>query len=134
MGTVEWEYYEKNNIGEEYEQTWNATSNTIGFQGGIHFEFGFTRNSSFVIGAKGRYAKFKDISGDLEYESRGSILTISGTEEDAILWYGIWHRSGGEYPGVFIDTGGNNWFWSTERKGEVNLSGIVFQAGLKITF
>ncbi|MFO7979537.1 MAG: hypothetical protein R6V00_01735 [Candidatus Aminicenantes bacterium] len=135
MGSVDWEYNVINNVGHEYEETWNAASNTMGFHGGIHFEFGFTQNSAFVIGAKGRYAKFTDITGDLEYESRTSLTTVSGTIEDATLWYGAWHRGGEEYPGILIsDDGGSSWTWIYERKGEVNLSGIVFQAGLKLTF
>ena len=135
MGTIDWESHEIYNVDYGYEKTWNATSNTIGFHGGIHFEFGFTQNSAFVIGAKGRYAKFTDISSDLEYESRTPFGTVSGTIEDAMLWYGSWYRGAGEYPGIYInDDGGTYCSWTYERKGEVNLSGIVFQAGLKIIF
>jgi hypothetical protein len=126
--------YSKKVKYQEYEEIWNAAPYAMDLQEGIHFEFGFTQNSAFVIETKGRYAKFTDLSGTLEYESRGSVINTSGTEEDALLWYGIWHRSGGEYPEVLISESGENWIWSTERKGEVNLNSIVFQAGLKLTF
>jgi len=135
MGTVDWEYNFINNVGHEYEETWNAASDAMGFHGGIHFEFGFTQNSAFVIGAKARYAKFTNISGTLEYESRTSMTTVSDTEEDARLWYGAWQRGGEEYPGILIsEDGQTKWTWIYEREGEVDLSGIIFQAGLKITF
>jgi hypothetical protein len=135
MGTIDWEFYEIYNVDYSYKKTWNATSNTMGFHGGIHFEFGFTQNFAFVIGAKGRYAKFTDISSDLEYESRTPFGTVSDTIEDAMLWYGSWYRMGEEYPGIYInDDGGTYCSWTYERKGEVNLSGIIFHVGLKIIF
>ncbi len=140
LGTVNWEYTEESDgfmISSEEEGTWSAESNALGFHGGINFEFGFTRNFAFVIGAKGRYAKLTDLTGDLEWEGYHSWFgSLSGTEEDQTLWFGTYETfSGEEYPRMdFSEDKPTEWWWSDVRKAEINLSGVVFQAGFKITF
>ena len=137
MGKIDWEKYQITDSVHFYEETWSAKPEALGFHGGLHFEFGFTRNSAFVIGAKGRYVKFKDISGNLEWERRSPLFgneTVS--EENAKLWYGTWKTwlTANKYPGIIISEDPSAYGWEKEREGEVNLSGIIFQAGLKINF
>lgn len=135
MGKIDWENYQTGSMNYHYEETWSANPDAMGFHGGIHFEFSFTQNSAFVIGAKGRYVKFKDISGDLDWEYT-FFGTSSGSEENAMLWYGTRKNisTGKKYPGILIGDPNTPINWSNEREGEVNLSGIIFQAGLKINF
>jgi hypothetical protein len=141
LGTVDFGFYSKDTIGgglwSEETETWSAKSNTMGFHGGIDLEFGIARNLAFVIGAKGRYAKLTDLTGDLEWDYDTSYgYSGSGTEEDLTLWYYNEEVSGGEeYPFIELsDHKPTASYLSDVRKAEVNLSGIVFQAGIKITF
>ena len=136
LGKIDWEYYQIGSMNDRYEETWSAKPEALGFHGGIHFEFEFTRNSAFVIGAKARSVKFKDISGNLEWEFTSPFGNSSGSEENAKLWYGTWETwlTANKYPGIIISENPSAYGWEKEREGEVNLSGIIFQAGLKIYF
>jgi len=141
LGTVDFDFYSKDTVGgglwSEETETWSAKSNALGFHGGIDLEFGIARNLAFVIGAKGRYAKLTDLTGDLDYEFDTSYgYSGSGTEEDLTLWYFNEEAIGGkEYPFVVLsEKKPSASYISDVRKAEVNLSGIVFQAGIKVTF
>ncbi len=117
--------------------TWRAKSNEIGFHGGIDFEFGFSSNFAFVIGAMGRYVKFTDLMGDLEWKEHGFGISDSGTEKDQILWFGYneYLYSKKKYPLITLSENKPtaSW-WSDVRKAEVDLTGIILQAGIKLTF
>ncbi|MBD3414890.1 MAG: hypothetical protein GF421_10725 [Candidatus Aminicenantes bacterium] len=140
LGSVKYDVFtEGTSLGISYEtsDTWSAQSNAFGFHGGLNLEFGFSPNMAFVIGARGRYAKFTDLTGDLEWEYSDSWgWSDSGTERDQTLWFGNQEMYGGqEYPQVILsDTKPTGSWWSDVRKAEVNLSGIVFQAGIKLIF
>jgi hypothetical protein len=133
LGSVEWEEYRKYD-SEEYEQSWSAKSNALGFHGVVHFELKFTQHSAFVVGAKGRYVVLKNLVGDKEWRYLGGNW---GTEEDYILWSYIFEDSatGNKYPGIgFSDEKVKSQYFSDVEEGDVSLSGIVFQAGIKVTF
>jgi len=140
LGTVNFDSYYKQTSGSywyEDEDIWSAKSNALGFHGGIDLEFGIAPNLALVVGAKGRYAKLTDLTGDLEWESKSSYgLSGSGTEEDLTLWHFNEEISGGkEYTFVGLsDHKPTGSYLSDVREAEVNLSGIVFQAGIKIFF
>ena len=140
LGTVDFDVYYKDTSGgmwSEETETWSAKSNALGFHGGIDLEFGIARNLALVVGAKGRYAKLTDLTGDLDYEFDTSYgFSGSGTEEDLTLWYGNEDNGAGkEYPFVYLEEKKPTASWLHDvRKAEVNLSGIVFQAGIKVFF
>jgi hypothetical protein len=140
IGTVNFDFYYKEALGTDWAEetdTWSAKSNALGFHGGIDLEFGIAPNLALVVGAKGRYAKITDLTGDMEWDFDTSVgYSSSGTEEDLTLWYFYEEMTAGkEYPLVELSedkpTGS---YLSDVRKGEVNLSGIVFQAGIKVFF
>ncbi|MFO7979677.1 MAG: hypothetical protein R6V00_02450 [Candidatus Aminicenantes bacterium] len=140
LGTINYDMIlEYGDPGSSFEEidTWSAQSNTLGFLGGIDFEFGFSSNMVFVLGARGRYVKFTDLTGDLEWEYSSSWgASGSGTDKDQTLWFGNQEMfTGKEYPQLTLSdskpTGSN---WSDVRKAEISLSGIIFQAGIKVTF
>ncbi len=139
LGTAEFETYMREDLGIlwiESTQTWSAKSNAFGFHGGIDLEFGIAPNLALVVGAKGRYAKLTDLTGDMEWDLNSSVgSSDSGTEEDMTLWFGDYEEAGKKYPQLELsDDKPTGSYWSDVRKAEVNLSGIVFQAGIKITF
>ncbi|MBD3414888.1 MAG: hypothetical protein GF421_10715 [Candidatus Aminicenantes bacterium] len=140
LGTINYEMAQiSTSMGTyEYTEDWNAQSNALGFHGGLNLEFGFSSNMAFVVGARGRLVKFTDLSGDLEWEYSDSWgWSDSGTEKDQTLWFGQFESlyTGIEYPRLAIsDTKPAGFWWSDVRKAEINLSGIVFQAGIKLTF
>jgi len=141
LGTVNYDMFSEGGyLGLTYEETekWSSQSNALGFHGGINFEFGFSSNFAFVIGARGRHVKFTDLTGDLEWEySDSGGYSSSGTDEDQTLWFGHWEHyyTGKEYPRIILTENKPSLsIWSDVRKAEVNLSGIVFQAGIKVTF
>ena len=139
IGTVNIDsYYKDVSSGylSEEEETWSAKSNAFGFHGGIDLEFGIAPNLALVLGAKGRYANLTDLTGDLEWEIDTNYgYSDSGTERDLTLWFGDYEYTTEKYPRLYLseDKPSSSW-WFDVRKAEVNLSGIVFQAGIKITF
>jgi len=140
LGTVDFDVYDKEIVGtnwSEETETWSAKSNAFGFHGGIDLEFGIARNLALVVGAKGRYAKLTDLTGDREYAFDTSYgYSGSGTDEDQTLWYyNEESTSGKEYSFIELsDYKPTSIYISDVRKAEVNLSGIVLQAGIKVTF
>jgi hypothetical protein len=139
LGTVNYDYfYTYYDESWEDTETWSAKSNSLGFHGGINFEFGITSNLAFVIGARGRYAKLTDLTGNLDWIHYDSWSGwISGTEKDQALWFGI-HMgtlTNKDYPSMqFSEDNPSYKAYYDVRKAEINLSGVIFQAGIKVTF
>jgi len=139
IGTVNLDYYSKETSSGfiyEDEEIWSAKSNALGFHGGIDLEFGIARNLALVVGAKGRYAKLTDLTGDLVWEIDTNFgYSDSGTERDITLWFGDYEYTTKKHPRLYLSEDKPSWsLWSDVRKAEVNLSGIVLQAGIKVTF
>jgi len=137
LGTVEWEYSTEWTTGYQYRETWSSKSNTLGYHGGINLEFNFTQKSAFVLRIRGRTAKLADLRGDLEYET----LLGSYVIEEANLWFGVWEDdiTQKEYPSIGLwkagapsqTVGGR---YKNMQDTAVSIGGIIFQAGIKITF
>ncbi|MBD3414889.1 MAG: hypothetical protein GF421_10720 [Candidatus Aminicenantes bacterium] len=141
LGTVNYDLsYTSSSFSYLYEETdtWSAESNSLGFHGGLNFEFGFSPNFAFVIGARGRYVKFTDLTGDYEEEwSDNWGSSGSASYKDQILWFSMYDESitGEEYPLlIFAESKPVDPWYSDVRKAEASLSGIILQAGIKLTF
>ena len=139
LGTVNYDYSYEGNTDlylDESTDTWSAKSNALGLHGGIDLEFGIARNLAFIVGAKGRYVKLTDLSGTGDYDYiRSDGYRYSYTGEDATLWYGNYQEGSEFYPQViYSQNKPSSSSWFDVRKAEVNLSGIVFQAGIKVFF
>jgi hypothetical protein len=138
LGKMDWVYEESTDPNMESNIDWSARSNTLGFHGGMDFEYGLTSHLAFVVGAKGRYAKINGLTGDYNSKTKHPLHGIStGTLRDMTFWFGTWKNvnTGEEYPKVvFSPMKPSGIAWSDEREGELNLSGVVFQAGLKVAF
>jgi len=139
LGTVDFNLFFEGDTGiytDEGTDNWSAKSNALGFHGGIDLEFGIARNVALVVGTKGRYAKLTDLTGTKDYDySRSTGFSYSYYNENATLWFGEYMEGSKKYPQVQLSEdklSGSS--WSNVRKAEVNLSGIVFQAGIKVTF
>jgi len=139
IGTVSYDYYYEERLSSywyEEEETWSAKSNALGFHGGIDLDFGIAPNLALVVGIKGRYAKLTDLTGDTDWEYQVSYgFSGSGTDEDETLWFGDYEYASRDYPRLILrPTKPTGSYWSNVREAEVNLSGIVFQAGIKVFF
>jgi hypothetical protein len=136
LGTVNFDHIYFGDVGSyTYEESyiWSARSNAMGFHGGIDLELGIARNVALVVGAKGRYAKLTDLTGDEDYEYTTSFgYSSSSTYEDMTLWYYIYDE---ELPLAELwENKPTGMYVSDARKAEVNLSGLTFLAGIKISF
>ncbi len=136
LGTVNFDHIYFGDVGSyTYEESyiWSAQSNAFGFHGGIDLELGIARNVALVVGAKGRYAKLTDLTGDEDYEFTTSYgYSSSSTYEDMTLWYYIYDE---ELPLAELwENKPTGMYVSDARKAEVNLSGLTFLAGIKISF
>ncbi len=141
LGTVDFDYSFEGDSGiYTYEATdaWSAQSNAFGFHGGIDLELGIARNLFLIVGAKGRYAKLTDLTGTEKYEyNRSDGFSFSFSDEGETLWYGDYESTATGKKSPWLELAINKpstSYWSNVRKAEANLSGIVFQAGIKITF
>jgi len=139
LGTVDFNLFFEGDTGfytDEGTDNWSAKSNALGFHGGIDLEFGIAHNLALVVGAKGRYAKLTDLTGTKDYDySRSTGYSYSYYNENATLWFGDYKEGSKKYSLVQLSEdkpSGSS--WSNVRKAEVNLSGIVFQAGIKVFF
>jgi len=141
LGTVNYDKSGKQIIsGITYEGTesWSAQSNALGYHGGLDLEFGLSNNLALVLGARGRYAKLTDLTGDFEWETHDSLGgSKSGTHENWTLWFGTQEDLyvNEKYPQmIFSEDKPGGIYYTDVRKAEVNLNSVTFQAGLKITF
>jgi len=138
LGKLDWESDEESTWGQRTEIEWSARSSGLGFHGGIDFEFGITSRLAFVVGTRGRYAKIKGLTGDYNWRTQSSIYgSSSGTLKDMTFWFATWKNmaTGKEYPkAVFFANNPHGGALLDSREGEVNFSGFVLQAGLKLIF
>lgn len=112
--------------------TFQSNQGTLGFQAQWGIEVFVSKNISFLIGGTGRLAKYTDIKGDWttkDYYPAVGNFDDSGSNH--YFWYYEESIFGKNYPQInFGDnapTGVTN-----ARKGEINLSGLSFTAGIKI--
>lgn len=101
-----------------------ASPSTFGFHGGLGFEFNVSPGIALCLDIQGRYARFTEITGTYKWSNLGG----SGEEERTLYTYN--YGPSDEYLGY-------NWAATIPADGEaatVDLSGIDFKFGVKITF
>lgn len=117
---------------EDRAYTFQSSQGTFGVQVRWGTEIFVSKNISFLIGGTGRLAKYSDIKGD--WTNTGYIPGegyLDGNGSDHYFWYYEESIMGKNYAQVIFrknaPTGVSN-----ARKGEINLSGLSFTAGIKI--
>jgi len=106
----------------------NATG--IGFHGGVGFEINFHRRAALILECRGRYAKISGFKG--KGNIKKSVLPpfqFEDIEENGTLYY--LEENGHPFLAFFEQepTG-----YETVRKATLDLSGFIFQAGIKVKF
>lgn len=106
----------------------NATG--IGFHGGVGFEVNFHQRAALILECRGRYAKISGFNGKSNIKK--SILPpfeFENIEENGTLYY--LEENGHPFLAFFEQepTG-----YETVRKATLDLSGFIFQAGIKVKF
>jgi hypothetical protein len=110
----------------------NQKANTtgIGFHGGISVEINFHPRAALILEGRGRYCKISGFTG--ESHIKKSILPpllIEDIEEKGTLYY----VEGDGFP-LLAFSEQKPTDYKTVREATVDLSGFVFQAGLKVKF
>ncbi|MCJ7582937.1 MAG: outer membrane beta-barrel protein [Candidatus Aminicenantes bacterium] len=125
-----WDFGAYGNAAQIY--TFQNSQGTLGVQVQWGIEVFVAKNISLLVGGMGRMAKLTDIEGDWtndDYPPGFSGLDKSGSGH--YFWYYEESIMGKNYPQVYFGkdapTGAAN-----ARKGELNLSGLSFTAGIKI--
>jgi len=116
-------------------ETWSAESNTFGFHGGLNFELNINRWLSLIIGGGGRFVEWKNLSGDLAWSYEDESGKEESTQRDLSLWFGEYKTFGKWYPQISYSVdkpSGSE--WRNVRNGEVALTGVFVQLGLKFKF
>lgn len=102
----------------------------IGFHGGVGFEINFHSRAALILEGRGRYAKISGFNG--KGNIRKSVLpplVYDDIEENGTLYY--LEENGHPFLAFFEQepTG-----YETVRKAILDLSGFIFQAGIKVKF
>jgi len=107
-----------------------ADATGIGFHGGVGFEVNFHRRAALILECRGRYAKISGFNGKSNIKK--CILPpieFENIEENGALYY--LEEDG--HPSLAVleqePTG-----YETFRKATLDLSGFIFQAGIKVKF
>jgi len=102
----------------------------IGFHGGVGFEVNFHPRAAFILECQGRYAKISGFKGKSNIKkSVLPPLQFDNIEENGTLYY--LEENGHPFLAFFEQepTG-----YETVRKATLDLSGFIFQAGIKVKF
>jgi hypothetical protein len=119
---------------EEVNMTFALTGDSkvvFGGQGGVGLELGLSRNVALLLDVAGRYLNISSVSGPATLDGHIGIIPIH-VSANATLYY-FEHVMGGNYYG---DLEVNN-IVPTEpntREASISLSGVQFQAGVRIHF
>jgi hypothetical protein len=121
LGRIGYNYLSKRKDGaDSSEDDWRANSGTFGLQAGIGLEYLLGPSTSFFIEALGRYARLKNLKGE---------LTADGVlAKDAYLWF----CQSDSFSMIIIDDTEPDWRYGEARKATVDLSGISLRVGVKI--
>jgi len=123
--------------------TWTAHTNksTLGFHGGLNFDFDLTRSFGLFVGIGGLAASFVDLVGDVDWEYEGvdwwGSYSEEGTEKDVKLWFleeEGYYPDLKWYPGIFLsdeDPSLQSWAKNVE-PGKISLSQFRLVIGLNI--
>jgi hypothetical protein len=107
-----------------------ASATGIGFHGGISFEVNFHPRAALILEGRGRYAKISGFTGN-SYIKRSidPPKLIEDIEEKGTLYY-----LEGDGPPLLAFSEQKPTDYKTVREALLDLSGFVFQAGLKVKF
>jgi opacity protein-like surface antigen len=110
----------------------DAESQSIGFHGGLGFEFDLARNVSFFIEAQGRYAKLGGFSGEHKFETNGG--SVSGPGD--LYYYEILGFTGDFYSLIECVDGAPAESASQKniREAKIDFSGLTALGGIIIRF
>ncbi|MFB0564204.1 MAG: hypothetical protein ACETWK_00825 [Candidatus Aminicenantaceae bacterium] len=137
-GTVNWNlHWELTNGQGSYDESWKSKSETIGYHGGLGFEFHLGHGISLVIEGLERFATLKDLKGDLNRIWKSPGLEQSNPIKNATFWYTEYKSLATDkvFPLVVIDSEmPSDLSYSSVRKGKVDLSGIALRTGFEIKF
>jgi len=122
-------HYEENGYEEDMNQ--EATASSLGFQGGIGFEFNFSPNIALIVEGQGRYAKIGGFEGTREHSD---IFGWSYIEEGPLYYYDLL-TMGKEYPLTRIhEEEPTDPYYSNLREAKVDFSGFAVVIGLSFWF
>jgi len=114
-----------------YDHTWDAETKAtgLGFSGGLGFELGLSSNISFLIEAKGRFARISGFSG-----TGTSRYDSSKDELDIHLYYYEFTVSALEdsYRMLDLPNADHGFPLAVLRDAVIDLSGFSLKAGIKI--
>jgi len=133
IGTLSWDRDYSGTLAE-YTDTFEGSEGTIGFQGGLGFEFKFSPIVALVIEGFGRYAKLKEMKGDYSREGSSFLGSIDASGEYTMYYYE--YLAGTEYyPHThFFEEEPSDPYYRNVRKAEIDLSGFSVRIGLKFRF
>ena len=158
---IEWDYddyyygdYDYYLYQENSSAEYKAKCNTIGFHGGAGISINLSPNMSFVIEGAYRMVNFKKWVGDASYESSWTYVyeydygygyyyeEDAGSDSDSWknkkIWYYEYNPTymEGEYDRMILpdEKPEENDSRKNIRPAEINLNGLCFSAGIKISF
>ena len=108
----------------------NAHATGIGFHGGVGFEINFHPRAALILEGRGRYAKISGFNGKSNIRiSINPPYEIKDIQEKGTLYY----IEGDGHPFLaFFEQEPTG--YETVRKATLDLSGFIFQAGIKVKF
>jgi hypothetical protein len=107
----------------------------LGFRGGLGLEIVLSPTFAFVVQAEGRYAVIPEVSGDLTDQE--NLLTGSrrDTVPNAFFWVYDQPDAGRVYSRMaFSQNQPSGSSVANIRKGQIDLSGFSFGAGIRVYF
>ncbi|MBN1271544.1 MAG: SH3 domain-containing protein [Candidatus Aminicenantes bacterium] len=123
------DYRNERDDGWWYMFTEKASSNSIGFQGGVGFEFDVFKNIALVIEGFGRYAKISGFEGNWSE----SLSTGGSDGGDGTLYHFEWNFSGDWYTTMTVgDAPPAEPNRRNVRDANIDFSGFAIRASIKV--
>jgi hypothetical protein len=138
FGHVDYDYSDVDS-DSDYHQTWEASKQTVGFQGGISLEYAVLPKLSLIFEAVGRLAALADLTGPYHYTSVGptwnnqyddertawtSAFVNDPTTTNSHLMLNSLNDDPNDYPQ----------YYSNPRKASFSLSGMSLRLGARYKF
>lgn len=110
---------------------WEVENNvSLGFQGGVGFEYSLKKNLALVVELKGRYLRISNLKGTVKYETNfGSGLTLGDGGTLHFFRYGYYYDLDIPLPVGVCDA---NEIEEIERPAVLDLSGFSLRIGIRI--
>ena len=131
--TLDWTDSDKFVLWEE-SRTFSSRNTVFGFQAGLGIDLKLASAIALVLDGSYNFAKISEVKGTWTNKGWFMLWSVDDTYADSFLWYYRNTSMSGTYPMVNLgpDTPSGPGV-SDARKAVLNLSGIVLQAGFKIT-